>query len=68
MADRVERDDPVLQLKGAGRELWASLGGGDTVIAWLRSDTVIPPPWQDARAVTGSGREKTTAWLPDYLL
>lgn len=39
-------DDPILALKGVGKELWRSLGGGDAFIKWLRSDEVIPAPWE----------------------
>ena len=39
-------NDPLMKLKGLGKELWQQLGGGDAVIAWLRSDTLIPPPWE----------------------
>lgn len=38
-------EDPLMQLKGLGADVWRSLGGGDAVIAWLGSDEVIPPPW-----------------------
>ena len=39
-------EDPILALKGVGKELWRSLGGGDAFIKWLRSDEVIPAPWE----------------------
>ena len=42
-------DDPILALKGVGKELWRSLGGGDAFIKWLRSDEVIPAPWRSNR-------------------
>ena len=38
-------EDPLMQLRGLGADVWRSLGGGDAVIEWLRSDEVIPPPW-----------------------
>jgi hypothetical protein len=42
--DRLSRD-PLMQLRGLGKEVWQRLGGGDAVIEWLRSDEVVPPPW-----------------------
>ena len=39
-------NDPIMKLKGLGKELWQQLGGGDAVSAWLRSDTPTPPPWE----------------------
>ncbi len=39
-------DDPILALEGVGAEVWRSLGGGDAFIKWLRSDEVIPAPWE----------------------
>jgi len=41
-------EDPILALAGVGKELWKSLGGGDAVIRWLRSDEILPPPWENA--------------------
>ena len=47
-------EDPLMQLKGLGAEDWRSLGGGDAVIKWLRSDEVISPPWDPTGQHDGS--------------
>ena len=43
---RTLEEDPLMRLKGLGKDVWRSLGGGDAVIRWLRSDEIIPPPWE----------------------
>ena len=39
-------EDPLMRLKGLGKDVWRSLGGGDAVIRWLRSDESSAPPWE----------------------
>ena len=46
-------NDPIMRLKGLGKELWRELGGGDAVIAWLRSDTPTAPPWEKLQRKQG---------------
>jgi hypothetical protein len=46
-------DDPILGLVGLGEEVWRQLGGGEKILAWLRSDDPEPrPPWDDRQAVS----------------
>jgi hypothetical protein len=68
MAETIESNDPILLLKGLGKELWAYLGGGDAVIAWPRCGTAMPPPWKPQDAVSECNRKGTATLLPDYLL
>ena len=43
-------DDPVLALVGLGKEYWLNLGGGEKILAWLRSDDpAARPPWEEHR-------------------
>ena len=42
------KEDPLMKLKGLGKDLWKGLGGGDAVIRWLRSDARTTPPWEIA--------------------
>jgi hypothetical protein len=46
--------DPLMKLKGLGKEVWKELGGGDAVIDWLRSDKPTTPPWERGRPARGS--------------
>ncbi len=40
-------DDPILGMVGLGQDIWRELGGGDAVLAWLRSDDPnAMPPWE----------------------
>jgi hypothetical protein len=41
-----DEEDPLLALRGLGKDMWRSLGGGDAFIRWLRSDEPTPPPWE----------------------
>jgi hypothetical protein len=40
-----DAEDPLMKLKGLGKEVWKELGGGDAVIDWLRSEDLTTPPW-----------------------
>lgn len=55
---RTLEEDPLMRLKGLGKDVWRSLGGGDAVIRWLRSDEIIPPPWEQA---TENNADRKTA-------
>jgi hypothetical protein len=68
VVDVLDKDDPLSELVGLGAEIWASLGGGDAVIAWLRSDEGIPPPWEKMEATSAPGASKAPALMPDHLL
>jgi hypothetical protein len=61
-------DDPLMELVGLGADVWKRLGGGDAVIAWLRSDEVIPPPWEKREAISLPNPKGTPGSLPDHLL
>jgi len=42
--------DPILGLIGLGRDAWRELGGGDRILAWLRSDDEdARPPWEQEK-------------------
>ncbi len=51
-------DDPILALEGVGSEVWRSLGGGDAFIKWLRSDEVIPAPWEKQSDRSAAAKHK----------
>ena len=53
--------DPLMQLKGLGKEIWRELGGGDAVIDWLRSDEPATPPWGRDAAKIESPNSTTSA-------
>lgn len=68
MMSKLDEDDPLLQLVGLGADVWTQLGGGDAFIAWLRSDTVTPPLWEENDAASACRPEKPAALIPDHLL
>jgi hypothetical protein len=59
-------DDPLLQLVGLGKDVMNSLGGGDAVIRYLRSDSPTTPPWETAESKSKSdqlpGGEFSKVW------